>query len=120
MAKAQKRVLIALGWYDYRLHRGIEKYALEHNWYLTSNLAREKVIPWGWDIRRTCSTIAGLVLRAAARSVCITSLQGAFEVSGPAAWSGTTRPPGVRSSTTSSPLRVSASGDVTRGPPCAV
>lgn len=49
MAKKQKRVLIALGWYDYRLHRGIEKYALEHNWHLSANLAREKVIPWGWE-----------------------------------------------------------------------
>ena len=25
----QKRVLLAMGWYDYRLHRGIEKYAQE-------------------------------------------------------------------------------------------
>ncbi len=45
----QKRVLVALGWYDYRLHRGIEKFALEHGWHLSSNLAREKVIPWGWE-----------------------------------------------------------------------
>jgi LacI family transcriptional regulator len=44
-----RRVLIALGWYDYRLHRGIEKYALEHSWFLSANLAREKVIPWGWE-----------------------------------------------------------------------
>lgn len=43
-----KRVLIALGWYDYRLHRGIERYAQEHAWSLSANLAREKVIPWGW------------------------------------------------------------------------
>ncbi|MDE3097889.1 MAG: XylR family transcriptional regulator [Verrucomicrobiota bacterium] len=49
MPKKQKRVLIALGWYDYRLHRGIEKFALEHDWHLSANLAREKVIPWGWD-----------------------------------------------------------------------
>jgi LacI family transcriptional regulator len=41
--------LIALGWYDYRLHRGIEKYAQEHAWSLSANMAREKVIPWGWD-----------------------------------------------------------------------
>lgn len=40
---------MALGWYDYRLHRGIEKYAQEHDWHLYSNLAREKVLPWGWD-----------------------------------------------------------------------
>lgn len=38
-----------LGWYDYRLHRGIEKYAQEHGWHLSEDVAREKVIPWGWD-----------------------------------------------------------------------
>ena len=41
-------MLIALGLYDYRLHRGIEKYAQEHDWFLSANLSREKVIPWGW------------------------------------------------------------------------
>jgi LacI family transcriptional regulator len=49
MRKRQKRVLIVLGWYDYRLHRGIEKFAQEHGWHLSSNFAREKVIPWGWE-----------------------------------------------------------------------
>jgi LacI family transcriptional regulator len=49
MPKNQKRVLVALGWYDYRLHRGIEKFAQEHNWHLSANLTREKVIPWGWE-----------------------------------------------------------------------
>ena len=49
MARTQKRVLIALGWYDYRLHRGIEKFAQEHGWHLSANFAREKVIPWGWE-----------------------------------------------------------------------
>jgi len=39
---------LALGWYDYRLHRGIERYAREHSWFLSANFAREKVIPWGW------------------------------------------------------------------------
>jgi LacI family transcriptional regulator len=47
--KKQRRVLLALGWYDYRLHRGIEKYAQEHSWFLSADLAREKLIPWGWD-----------------------------------------------------------------------
>ncbi len=42
-------MLIALGWYDYRLHRGIEKYAQGHAWSLSANLAREKVVPWGWE-----------------------------------------------------------------------
>jgi LacI family transcriptional regulator len=49
MRRSQKRVLLALGWYDYRVHRGIERYAQEHSWYLSSNFAREKVIPWGWE-----------------------------------------------------------------------
>lgn len=49
MKKRQKRVLVALGWYDYRLHRGIEKFAQEHGWQLSANLARERVIPWGWE-----------------------------------------------------------------------
>jgi LacI family transcriptional regulator len=49
MRKQSPRVLLVLGWYDYRLHGGIEKYAQEHGWHLSEDLAREKVIPWGWD-----------------------------------------------------------------------
>jgi len=49
MRRDQRRVLLALGWYDYRLHRGIEKYAQERGWYISANLTREKVIPWGWE-----------------------------------------------------------------------
>lgn len=49
MAKRQKRILLALGWYDHRLHRGIEKYAQEHGWHICPDTTREKVVPWGWD-----------------------------------------------------------------------
>jgi LacI family transcriptional regulator len=49
MPRKQKRVLLALGWYDYRLHKGIEKYAQEHGWHLYADYTREKVIPWGWE-----------------------------------------------------------------------
>ena len=49
MLRRRKRVLVALGWYDYRVHRGIERYAQEHDWHLSANVAREKIIPWGWD-----------------------------------------------------------------------
>jgi LacI family transcriptional regulator, galactose operon repressor len=49
MPKRQKRVLLALGWYDYRLHDGIAKYALEHGWHLCPDTTKEKVIPWGWE-----------------------------------------------------------------------
>ena len=49
MRKKSPRVLLVLGWYDYRLHCGIEKFAQEHGWHLSEDHAREKVIPWGWD-----------------------------------------------------------------------
>jgi LacI family transcriptional regulator len=49
MARKQKRVFLALGWYDYRLHQGIEKYAQEHGWHLYADYTREKIIPWGWE-----------------------------------------------------------------------
>jgi LacI family transcriptional regulator len=49
MPKKQRRVLLALGWYDYRLHKGIEKFAQEHDWHLYADYTREKVIPWGWQ-----------------------------------------------------------------------
>ncbi|HUB86876.1 MAG TPA: DNA-binding transcriptional regulator [Verrucomicrobiae bacterium] len=49
MLKDQKRVLIVLGVYDHRLHRGIERYAREHNWRLSADSSREKVLPWRWN-----------------------------------------------------------------------
>ncbi|MGH7953808.1 MAG: substrate-binding domain-containing protein, partial [Limisphaerales bacterium] len=48
MLKTQKRILVALGWYDYRHLRGIERYALEHRWILDTSLERDHVLPWGW------------------------------------------------------------------------
>jgi LacI family transcriptional regulator len=38
-----------MGWYDYRLHRGIAKYAEQHGWHLSPDTTKEKVIPWGWE-----------------------------------------------------------------------
>ena len=49
MPKRQKRILLALGWYDYRLHEGIARYAVEHGWHLCPDTTKEKVIPWGWE-----------------------------------------------------------------------
>ncbi len=49
MRKPQKRILVVLGWYDYRLQRGIERYALEHGWLLDTSLQRDHVLPWGWE-----------------------------------------------------------------------
>jgi LacI family transcriptional regulator len=48
MRQTQKRILVALGWFDYRLQRGIEQYALECNWRLDTSLERDHVMPWGW------------------------------------------------------------------------
>jgi LacI family transcriptional regulator len=47
--RPRRRVLLVLGWYDYRLQRGVEKYAQEHGWHLSPEVTRERVIPWGWN-----------------------------------------------------------------------
>ncbi len=49
MAQGEKRILLALGWYDYRLHMGIAKYAQGQGWHLCADVTKEKVIPWGWE-----------------------------------------------------------------------
>jgi LacI family transcriptional regulator len=49
MRKRYPRVLLALGWYDHRLHQGISKFALQAGWHLSADVTKEKVIPWGWD-----------------------------------------------------------------------
>jgi len=48
-APQQKRVLLVMGWYDYRLHRGVAKYAEQHGWHLCPDTTKEKIIPWGWE-----------------------------------------------------------------------
>jgi LacI family transcriptional regulator len=49
--RAESRtVLLALGWYDHRLLRGIGMYAAEHNWHLAAaSITQELTIPWGWQ-----------------------------------------------------------------------
>jgi len=49
MHKKHPRVLLALGWYEHRLHQGIAKYALEVGWHLCADVTKEKIIPWGWE-----------------------------------------------------------------------
>lgn len=49
MRKRHPRVLLALGWYEQRLHMGIAQYALEAGWHLCTDVTKEKVIPWGWE-----------------------------------------------------------------------
>jgi LacI family transcriptional regulator len=49
VARRGRRVLLILGWYDYRLQRGVEQYAQHHRWHLSPHVTREKIIPWGWN-----------------------------------------------------------------------
>lgn len=49
MRKKHPHVLLALGWYEHRLHQGIAKYALQAGWHLCADVTREKTIPWGWQ-----------------------------------------------------------------------
>lgn len=49
MRKKHPRVLLALGWYEQRLHLGIARYALRAGWHLSADVTREKIIPWGWE-----------------------------------------------------------------------
>ncbi len=41
IASQQMRVLLVMGWYDYRLHRGIAKYAEERGWHLCPDTTKE-------------------------------------------------------------------------------
>jgi LacI family transcriptional regulator len=43
-----KRVLVILGKHDYRLYRGVERYAREQRWTLVSKNLNDSTIPWGW------------------------------------------------------------------------
>ena len=49
MQKKTPRVLLALGWYDQRVHQGIADYAQKVGWHLCADVTKEKVIPWGWE-----------------------------------------------------------------------
>jgi LacI family transcriptional regulator len=49
MQKKHPRVLLALGWYEPRLHLGIAKFALEAGWHLCADVTKEKIVPWGWE-----------------------------------------------------------------------
>ena len=42
-------MLLALGWYEQRVHQGIAEYALKAGWHLCADVTKEKVIPWGWE-----------------------------------------------------------------------
>lgn len=47
--KKSKHILLALGAYDYRVHRGVVHFAREHNWHLTADPNVNHNVPWGWE-----------------------------------------------------------------------
>lgn len=56
----QKSVLLALGWHDHRLLRGIATYATENNWHISAaSITKELSIPWGWDGDGVLAWLAG-------------------------------------------------------------
>lgn len=48
MDKKHKSVLLVLGWYNHGYYRGIARYAREHRWHVTTDMAHNALIPWGW------------------------------------------------------------------------
>ncbi len=47
--KPRKRVLLALGWHSYRLHRGVARYADQAHWILNIEMERTGDLPSYWD-----------------------------------------------------------------------
>jgi LacI family transcriptional regulator len=45
----QAHVLLALGTYDYRIHRGVARYAGKHQWHLNSEMCIWGRLPHGWS-----------------------------------------------------------------------
>jgi LacI family transcriptional regulator len=59
-ATKQKNVLLALGWHDHRLLKGIATFASEHNWHISAaSITKELAIPWGWDGDGVLAWLAG-------------------------------------------------------------
>ncbi len=46
---AQRNVLLALGRYDYRTHRGVARYAGQHHWHLNGDMGSSGRLPRGWS-----------------------------------------------------------------------
>lgn len=47
--KSRKRVLLALGWHSYRLHRGVARYADQARWILNIEMERTGDLPSYWE-----------------------------------------------------------------------
>ncbi|WP_419192295.1 substrate-binding domain-containing protein [Engelhardtia mirabilis] len=44
-----RSVLLALSWYDPRVHRGVARYAAERGWRLDARMANSREPVWGWQ-----------------------------------------------------------------------
>lgn len=43
-----RSVLLALSWYDLRVHRGVSRYAAANGWRLDTRMANSREVVWGW------------------------------------------------------------------------
>jgi len=44
----QRNVLLVLSWYLVEIHRGVARYAREHDWLLSADMAYDSELPQGW------------------------------------------------------------------------
>ena len=49
MTKKRRKILLALGWYSYKLHQGVARYADQARWILNVELERTKQLPLHWN-----------------------------------------------------------------------
>ncbi|MCA9299695.1 MAG: hypothetical protein KDA28_11545, partial [Phycisphaerales bacterium] len=55
-------ILLAMSWYDHRVHLGISKYAKERGWRVDARMANSTEMAWGWQgdgviTKLGCSTL---------------------------------------------------------------
>ncbi len=47
--KHRQRVLLAIDWYEPKIHEGMARYARKHDWLLNSHMTRSHQFPEGWE-----------------------------------------------------------------------
>ncbi|MFG0305659.1 MAG: substrate-binding domain-containing protein [Phycisphaerales bacterium JB040] len=58
----ERSVLLAMSWYDHRVHRGISRYAQGRSWRVDARMANSTELAWGWQgdgviAKLGCSTL---------------------------------------------------------------
>jgi len=53
------RILVALGRHEFRVHRGVVRYARDAGWHLTVTTAFADRVPWGWEGDGIIASVGG-------------------------------------------------------------